>query len=119
MNFWNYSYIIKRFKEIGEELGIGVTDVAEPNTSKDCSLCGESHESGRIRRGLYRCPRMGKAMNADLNGAVNILHIPESLGSRSRGQLPGRDRGNGLKAQPAVYRWTNGAGCDLHPPAVK
>jgi putative transposase len=21
-----------------------------------------------------------------------------------------RDRGNGLKAQPAVYRWTNGAG---------
>jgi putative transposase len=53
---------------------------------------------------------MGKAMNADLNGAVNILHIPESLGSRSRGQLPGRDRGNGLKAQPVVYRWTNGAG---------
>ncbi|MEG9194971.1 MAG: hypothetical protein V6S10_06590, partial [Candidatus Methanoglobus sp.] len=22
----------------------------------------------------------------------------------------GRDRGNGLKAQPVVYRWTNGAG---------
>ena len=53
---------------------------------------------------------MGKAMNADLNGAVNILHIPESLGSRSRGQLPGKDRGNGLKTQPVVYRWTNGAG---------
>jgi putative transposase len=118
VNFWNYSYIIKRFKEIGEELGIGVSEVAEPNTSKSCSLCGESHESGRIRRGLYKCPRMGKAMNADLNGAVNILHIPESLGSRSRGQLPGRDRGNGLKAS-LVYRWTNGAGCDLHPPAVK
>jgi putative transposase len=37
-------------------------------------------------------------------------HIPESLGSRRRGQLLVRDRGNGLKAQPAVYRWTNGAG---------
>jgi len=45
-----------------------------------------------------------------LNGAVNILHIPESLGSGSGGQLSVRDRGNGLKAQPVVYRWTSGAG---------
>jgi putative transposase len=109
VNFWNYSYIIKRFKEVGEELGIKVTDVAEPNTSKDCSLCGDAHKNGRIKRGLFKCPRMGKVMNADLNGAINILHIPESLGSRSRGQLLGRDRGNGLKTS-LVYRWTNGAG---------
>ncbi|MGC9209636.1 MAG: RNA-guided endonuclease TnpB family protein, partial [Nitrososphaeria archaeon] len=34
---------------------------------------------------------------------------PESLGSGSRGQLPVRDRGNWLKTQPVVYRWTNGA----------
>jgi len=26
------------------------------------------------------------------------------------GQLTVRDRGNGLKTQPAVYRWMNGAG---------
>jgi len=90
-------------------LGIKVTDVAEPNTSKDCSLCGDVHKSGQIKRGLYKCPRMGKVMNADLNGAINILHIPESLGSRSRGQLLGRDRGNGLKTS-LVYRWMSGAG---------
>jgi len=48
-------------------------------------------------------------MNADLNGAINILHIPESLGSGGGGQLLARDRGNGLRAQPVVYRWTNGA----------
>jgi len=41
---------------------------------------------------------------------MRALHIPESQGSGSRGQLPVRDRGNGLKTQPAVYRWTNGAG---------
>jgi len=41
---------------------------------------------------------------------MRALHIPESQGSGSGGQLPVRDRGNGLKAQPAVYRWTNGAG---------
>jgi putative transposase len=34
---------------------------------------------------------------------------PESLGSGSGGQLSVRDRGNGLKTQPVVYRWTNGA----------
>ena len=90
-------------------MGIKVTDVAKPNTSKDCSLCGDAHENGRIKRGLFKCPRMGKVMNADLNGAVNILHIPESLGSRSRGQLLARDRGNGLKAS-LVYRWMNRAG---------
>jgi len=38
------------------------------------------------------------------------LHIPESLGSESGGQLSVRDRGNGLKTQPVVYRWTSGAG---------
>ena len=38
--------------------------------------------------------------NADLNGAINILHIPESV----------EDRGKWLKAQPVFYRWTSGAG---------
>nr|WP_020936650.1 RNA-guided endonuclease TnpB family protein [Saccharolobus solfataricus]CDF66452.1 OrfB protein,IS605 family [Saccharolobus solfataricus P2] len=110
VNFWNYGYIIRRFEEVGEELGIEVVEVDEAWTSKSCSLCGEAHDGGRIKRGLYRCPRMGKVINADLNGAINILHIPESLGAGSGGQLPVRDRGNGLKAQPAVYRWTNGVG---------
>ena len=110
VNFWNYGYVIKRFKEIGEELGIRVIDVDEQNTSRDCSLCGEAHKNGRVKHGLFKCPCIGKVINADLNGAINILHIPESLGSRSRGQLLGRDRGNGLKTQPVVYRWMNGAG---------
>ena len=118
VNFWNYGYIIKRFKEIGEELGISVTDVAEP--SKSCSLCGDAHKNGRIKRSLFKCPRTGKAINADLNSAVNILHIPESQGASRGGQLLARDRGNGLKTQPVVYRWTNGAGWVKNtPPAMK
>jgi len=55
-------------------------------------------------------PAWGRSINADLNGARNILHIPESLGSVSWGQLTVRDRGNGLKTQPMVYRWTSRAG---------
>ena len=89
----------------------------EYKSTKTCSLCGEAHESGRIKRGLFKCPRIGKVINADLNGAINILHIPESLGAVGRGLPTVRDRGNGLKAQPAVYRWTNGAGWARRAPA--
>jgi len=89
-------------------LGIKVVKVDEAYTSKNCSLCGEAHEGGRVKRGLFKCPRMGKVINADLNGAINILHIPESRRTADGGQLP--VRGNGLKTQPVVYRWTNGAG---------
>lgn len=78
VNFWNYSYIIKRLEDIGEELGIKVITVDEAYTSKTCSLCGEAHEDGRVKRGLFVCPRTRKAINADLNGAINILHIPPS-----------------------------------------
>ena len=117
VNFWNYRYVVKRLKEVGEEVGIDVVEVDEAYTSKACSLCEEAHESGRVKRGLFKCPRTGEAINADLNGAVNILHIPESLGTKSRGQLLVRDRGNWLKTQSAVYRWTNGAGWVQQAPA--
>jgi transposase len=99
-NFWSYLAIIKRIKDIAQEYGIKVKLVDEENTSKTCSLCGEIHENGRIKRGLFKCPHTGKVINADLNGAINILYIPESV----------KDRGKWLKAQPVVYRWTNGAG---------
>ena len=89
-------------------MGIKVVKVDEAYTSKNCSLCGEAHEGGHVKRGLFKCPRMWKVINADLNGAINILHIPESRRTADGGQLP--VRGNGLKTQPVVYRWTNGAG---------
>jgi len=93
-NFWNYSSIITRVKQVGKEYGIKVKLVDEENTSKMCSLCGEIHENGRIERGLFKCPHTGKVINADLNGVINILYIPESV----------KDRGKWLKAQPVVYR---------------
>jgi len=121
VNFWNYGYIIRRLEEVGEELGIKVVEVSEANTSRTCSLCGEAHDGGRIRRGLFRCPRTGRVINADLNAAINILrlHIPESRGPRGWGQPLARDRGNGPKARPAVYRWTSGAGWALTAPTSR
>jgi putative transposase len=133
VNFWNYNYIIKRFKDIGKELGIKVITVNEGNTSKTCCLCKEVHDNGRVKRGLYKCPCIGNVINADLNGAVNILlhkhtHSPESLGTMDnnyksitnnnnnksivmdRGLSMVRDRGKWLKTQPVVYRWMSRAG---------
>jgi len=37
-------------------------------------------------------------------------HIPESQGTTDGGFSVVRDRGNGPKARPVVYRWTSGAG---------
>jgi len=92
--------MINRIKDGAQEYGIKVKLVNEANTSKTCSLCGEIHENGRIERGLFECPHTGKVIDSDLNGAINILHIHESV----------MDRGKWLKAQPVVYRWTNEAG---------
>jgi putative transposase len=131
VNFWSYGYVIDRFKDIGEELGIKIITVNEGNTSKTCCLCKEVHDNGRVKRGLYKCPCIGNIINADLNGAVNILHMhmhthsPESLGimdnnyksitnNRStvmdRGLSMARDRGKWFKTKPVVYRWMSRAG---------
>jgi len=49
---------------------------------------------------LFECPHTEKVINADLNGAINMMkHNPKS----------DEDRGKWLKAQPVVYRWTSGA----------
>ena len=83
-NFWSYSSIINRIKNVAQEYGIKVKLVNEENTSKKCSLCGEIHEDGRIKRGLFKCPHTGKVINDDLNGAINILHITESIKDKGK-----------------------------------
>jgi putative transposase len=56
VNFWNYSYIIKRFKEVGEELGIKVTDVGEPNTSKVAPCAGMPIKMGELKEACLSVP---------------------------------------------------------------
>ncbi len=47
-------------------------------------------------------------MNADLNGVINILHIPESQGEWNEGST--RGIGGKMVEDPAIYRWMSGAG---------
>jgi putative transposase len=73
-NFWPFRQIRERIRELGEEYSIRVRFKSERDTSKRCSLCGEKHENGRKHRGLYHCKTHNILMNADVNGAYNILY---------------------------------------------
>ena len=54
------------------ERGILVIEVPEYNTSKQCSRCG-SLRTERPSQGLFICEDCGYQINADVNGAKNIL----------------------------------------------
>ena len=73
-NFWPFAQIRQRINELGEEYDIRVKFKSERGTSKRCSLCGEKHKNGRLKRGLYKCAEIGVRLNADVNGATNILY---------------------------------------------
>jgi len=75
-----YSKLIKKIKDKGHRMGIKVVITEESYTSKCDALALEEvckHESGkysgkRIKRGLFRS-KNGRIINADINGAINIM----------------------------------------------
>lgn len=103
-NFWAFNLIEKRITELGEEYGIAVRKVSERDTSKICCLCGKQH-NGRVERGLMVCREKHQSINADVNGAVNILNVavnrfPPVLSTDKR-----ETSGSRLMAQPLLLRW--------------
>ena len=88
-NFWAFNLVERRIMELGEEYGIAVRKVSERNTSRTCCLCGRRH-NGRVERGLMVCSGKHMGINADVNGAVNILKVavkrsPSVLSTDKRG----------------------------------
>jgi len=71
---WPFAEIRRQLEYKGKELGIGVIAVSERNTSRTCHVCGVIDKSSRVYRGLYQCKHCGTVLNADLNGAFNILN---------------------------------------------
>jgi putative transposase len=95
---WPFDKIIKMLTYKARLKGIRVVKEPEDYTSQTCCLCGTICRSNRVHRGLYACNQCGAVINADVNGAINILkrYLPEQLGvSWSSGCL----------AQPAVNRF--------------
>ena len=83
-----FGKLIHRITYKAEEEGITVDLVDESYTSQKCSVCGVIKKSNRKYRGLYICSECGTVINADINGARNILFsvVPN----------PERDRDSGL-----------------------
>jgi len=69
-NFWVRNYVAKRLKEKLTEAGIGFEPIPEPYTSSKCFKCSSFVK--RPHQHYVICPDCGR-INADLNGAVNIL----------------------------------------------
>ena len=98
-NFWPFAQIRQRLQELGEEYGIRVRFKSERGTSKHCSLCGEKHKNGRKHRGLYHCKTRNIIMNADVNGAYNILY----------GRKVAAVSGSRPMAWPQLLKWNSQA----------
>ena len=68
-----FGRLVKLIRYKAEEYGIKVGAVDEAYTSQTCSVCGSVDKSSRKYRGLYVCKHCGTVLNADVNGAKNIL----------------------------------------------
>jgi len=96
-NFWPFAQVRQRIQELGEEYNIHVRFKSERGTSKRCSICGKKHKNGRVKRGLYKCPDTDVRLNADVNGADNILY-----GLRRK---VAADSGSRPMALPLLLKW--------------
>jgi putative transposase len=68
-----FGKLIRMITYKAEECGISVMKIDESYTSQKCSVCGVIKRSNRKHRGLYVCSNCGTVINADVNGARNIL----------------------------------------------
>lgn len=103
-NFWAFDKVAKRLIELGEKTGITVRKVSERDTSRTCCLCGKQH-NGRVERGLMVCREIQRSVNADVNGAVNILNVAVGRFPMSLAQMR-ETSGSGLLEEPLMRRWS-------------
>lgn len=70
---WSFSQFTATLSYKLRREGIQPVLVNEKSTSKTCSGCGKVRKRNRKTRGLYVCNECGLKINADVNGAANIL----------------------------------------------
>lgn len=100
LHSWSFSKLTQQIEYKSSLSGIRFVRVSEENTSKTCSCCNNIRKSNRITRGMYKCKFCGRVINADVNGAVNILKKYLQL-------FPKENRSIGSVAQPLISRIQN------------
>jgi putative transposase len=71
---WAFAKFTAQLRYKAQRHGIRVVAISEQDTSKTCSHCRQGRKQNRVERGLYQCQACGCTMNADLNGATNLLN---------------------------------------------
>lgn len=70
---WSFNQFTATLQYKLRKEGIQLVQVNEKSTSKTCSRCGNVRKRNRKTRGVYICNKCGLKINADVNGAINIL----------------------------------------------
>ena len=98
LHSWSFSKFIKQLEYKCMKVGIRFVMVNEAYSSQTCSHCGTVRKANRKHRGLYVCKTCSYTINADVNGAVNILkkYLQDFL-----------SRSIGVVAMPSVKKITN------------
>lgn len=98
LHSWSFSKFIQQLEYKAVRAGIRFVRMNEAYTSQKCSICKTVRKSNRKHRGLYHCKKCNNLINADVNGAVNLLkkYLQDFL-SRSIGNV----------ALPSVTRLQN------------
>ncbi len=120
LHAWPFDTFVQMLAYKANLAGITIVQVSERDTSRTCSVCGCLNPNARVHRGLYVCSECGATLNADVNGAVNILHkylqglekstgVPVRVGTPSPpfgGLSPHRrDGGSTIWPEPLVNRY--------------
>lgn len=89
LHAWAFAKLLTQIEYKAKLSGIRFEQVSERDTSKTCSVCGAIRKGNRKHRGLYICKSCGAELNADVNGARNILkkYLQERNISRSIGDV--------------------------------
>lgn len=70
---WSYSKTTDKLERLCEENGVLLTKVGPAYTSQTCSQCGYVDKNARNGE-VYHCQHCGLIIDADTNGAINILY---------------------------------------------
>ena len=70
---WNINLVYRRIKDKCEENRVLLTFIEPSYTSQQCFVCGEIHKQSRNGE-IYKCIKCGTVLDADVNGAINILN---------------------------------------------
>lgn len=70
---WNINLVYRRIMDKCETSRTWIEFVSPNYTSQKCSNCGEIHKESRNGE-RYECVACGSVLDADINGAINILN---------------------------------------------